>query len=252
MLKNTSFARIVFFSTLLGVASYAGSLAVFLLNSIGLDTTVREALFIAGARPGLFGIAYLLQGMAFLLWALVPISVGQRYREHAPGFSQLAAIAGSFGFIWRAVAEFAKAGSMEFLGQVYRTGDPTLQLFAEQLATWTQLWTFGAIWELVGNGFALGVFTAIAGLLFVAAGRSSLGGITTFVGSVIAISWIGTAVYYLLGLRAGLQWIGAPGYATLVIAPVWLAWIAWYVQRAPQDRVVPAAKSGEAVPEPAG
>ncbi len=251
MLKEARFTRIVFFTTLAGIAAYAGSLIVFLANNVRLDTTVNDALIVSGARPGVFGSAYLLQGLAFLLWALVPVSVSQRFREDAPGISQLTAIVGGFGFVWRALADLAKAGSMEFLGQVYRTGDASLQLFAEQLATWAQLWTFGAVWELLGNGIAFGIFTLLTGLLLLATDRRILGWTVFSFGVLIASSWIGTATFYVLGLRAGLQWIGAPGYVTLVIAPLWLGWLAWHVQQQPNTEIEITTQPSEAVPEPA-
>ena len=55
-------------------------------------------------------------------------------------------IAGGFGFAWRAMTDFARAGSIEYFGRLYASNDPTMRALAERLAAWTQLWTFGAVW----------------------------------------------------------------------------------------------------------
>ncbi|MBI5828003.1 MAG: hypothetical protein HZB20_00305, partial [Chloroflexi bacterium] len=182
-------------------------------------------------RPGLWGIGYLLQALAFLLWALVPVSVGLSYKTAAPGLSQLAMVVGGFGFAWRALADFARAGSMEFLGQLYTSSDPAARAVAEQLAAWAQLWTFGAVWEIAGNGLAFGVFLALAGLILVAARRRNLGWAVTFLGGLAAISLIGTAFYYVAGIRTALDIISLPGIIALAAAPLWLAWLAWMADR---------------------
>lgn len=231
MLSSLRFSRIAFVSSILAVAAYIAAYALWLSAGVTLSISIHASLVLAAQRPGLWGIGYLLQALAFLLWALVPVSVGQSYKAAAPGLSQLAMVVGGFGFAWRAVADFARAGSMEFLGQLYTSSDPAARAVAEQLAAWAQLWTFGAVWEIVGNGLAFGVFLALAGLILVAARRRNLGWVVTFLGGLAAISLIGTAFYYVAGIRTALDIISLPGIIALAAAPLWLAWLAWMADR---------------------
>ena len=231
MLSSLRFSRIVFIAAIAAAILYVASYALWLSAGVTLDTGTHAALELAAGRPGLWGIGYLLQAFAFLLWALVPIAVGQTYRSHAPGIAQFTMIVGGFGFAWRSLADFARAGSMEYLGQLYAANDPATRLFAEQMAKWAQLWTFGAEWEIVGNGLAFGVFAFCAGLLFVTAGRRTLGWAVALLGGLAAISLIGTAIYYVAGIRTAVDIISAPGLVALVTAPLWLAWFAWLADK---------------------
>lgn len=233
MLSSLRFSRIVFVASIVAAAAYVAAYALWLSAGATLSISVRASLQLAVERPGLWGIGYLLQAFAFLLWALVPVAVGQAFRSHAPGVSQLAAVVGVFGFAWRALADFARAGSMEYLGQLYAAGDPPLRAAAERAAAWAQLWTFGGVWEIFSNGLAFGVFAFLTGLLLVASKRRNLGWGVSLLGGLAAISLIGTAVYYVLGLRIALNVISLPGLAALAAAPLWLGWFAWLADRQP-------------------
>lgn len=227
MLASLKFTRIVFIASIVAALVYIAAYALWLSAGVTLSISTRAALQLAVARPGLWGIGYLLQAFAFLLWALVPVAVGQSFRNNAPGISQLAIVVGGFGFAWRALADFARAGSMEYLGQVYASNDPAVRAMAENFATWAQLWTFGAVWEIVGNGLAFGGFAFLVGLLLVTARRRNLGWTVALIGGLAAISLIGTGFYYISGIRTALNIISLPGIAALVTAPLWLAWFAW-------------------------
>ena len=231
MLSSLKFTRIVFIASIVAAVAYIASYTLWLTAGVTLSITTREALELAVARPGLWGIGYLLQAFAFLLWALVPVAVGQSYRANAPGIGQLAIIVGGFGFAWRALADFARAGSMEYLGQLYASNDPAVRVMTENFATWAQLWTFGAVWEIVGNGMALGAFPFLAGLLIVTSRRRNLGWAVALIGGLAAISLVGTAIYYVAGIRTALNIISLPGLVALATAPLWLAWFAWLADR---------------------
>jgi len=231
MLASLKFSRIVFIASVIAAIAYVASYTLWLSGGVTLSISTRAALQLAAERPGLWGIGFLLQAFAALLWALVPVAVGQHFRDRAPGLSQLAILVGSFGFAWRALADFARAGSMEYLGQLYATNDPTARAIAEQMAAWAQLWTFGGVWELMGNGLAFGGFAFLVGLLLVAARRRNLGWTIALIGGIAAISLIGTAIYYIAGIRTALNVISLPGLVALATAPLWLAWLAWMVDQ---------------------
>jgi hypothetical protein len=165
-----------------------------------------------------------------MLWALAPIAIGQKYRDSAPGLSQLTIIAGSFGFAWRTMTDFARAGSIEYFGHLYATNDPVTQALAERLTTWTQLWTFGAVWEYAGDSIAFGLFAFLVGLLIVST-HKNYGWIVTLCGGLAALSLIGTSVYYIAGIRTGLNIISIPGFIAIFTAPIWIAWFAWLADR---------------------
>ncbi|MEK7276424.1 MAG: hypothetical protein AAB427_03670, partial [Chloroflexota bacterium] len=83
----------------------------------------------------------------------------------------------------------------------------------------------------VGNGLAFGVFAFCVGLLIVTAGRRTLGWAVALLGGLAAISLIGTAIYYVAGIRTAVGIISAPGIVALATAPLWLAWFAWLADR---------------------
>jgi hypothetical protein len=165
------------------------------------------------------------------MWALVPQSMSQKYRNAAPGLSQFVGLVGGFGFAWRALTDFARAGSIEYLGQLYASTDPALKTLAEQIAAWSQLWTFGAVWEFMGNGLAFGVFPFVVGLMLVAAKRRNLGWAVALLGGLAGLSFIGSAIYYVAGIRTGLDFIVIPGLVAAGSAPFWLTWFAWLADR---------------------
>lgn len=235
MLTSLRFSRIVFISSLLAASAYIGGYVLWVSAGATLGMSVRASLELAVERPGLWGLGYLLQATAFLLWALVPVSVGQGYKNASPGIAQLSAVVGGFGFAWRALADFARAGSMEFLGRMYGAGDDASRLIAEQLANWSQLWTFGAAWEIFGNGLAFGAFAFLVGLLLVASGKRNLGWVVALLGGLATISLIGTAAYYVAGIRTALDVISLPGLVALFTAPLWLGWFAWLADRESGD-----------------
>ncbi len=105
MFSNLHFSRIVFFSSILAAISYITSYILWFNAGITLNISIKSTLELAAQRPGLWGIGYFLQATAFLLWALTPIEIGQKYRQSAPGLIQLTMIAGVFGFAWRAIRE---------------------------------------------------------------------------------------------------------------------------------------------------
>lgn len=198
---------------------------------VTLSISIRATLELAAQRPGLFGLGYLLQAFAFILWGLIPNGMGQKYKNIAPGLAQLVGAVGGFGFAWRALTDFARAGSIEYLGQLFASTDPALKTMAEQFAAWAQLWTFGAVWEFMGNGLAFGVFPFVVGLLLVAAHRRNLGWGVALIGGLSALSFIGSAIYYIAGIRTGLEYILIPGLVTLGASPLWLIWFAWMNDR---------------------
>jgi hypothetical protein len=230
MFSNLHFSRIVFFSSILAAIAYIASYILWFNSGITLNISIKSTLELAAQRPGLWGIGYFLQATAFLLWALTPIEIGQKYRNSAPGLSQLTLIAGSFGFAWRAMTDFARAGSIEYFGQLYASNDPTMRSLAERLAAWTQLWTFGAVWEIIGNSIAFGVFAFLVGLLIVSR-HKNYGWAVTLLGGLAALSLIGTSVYYIVGIRTGLNIISIPGFIAIFTAPLWIAWFAWLADR---------------------
>jgi hypothetical protein len=231
MLASLKFSRIVFVASIAASIAYIASYALWINAGVTLSISIHATLQMAAERPGLWGIGYLLQAVAFILWALAPVAIGNKFRATAPGLSQFVVVVGGFGFAWRALTDFARAGSMEYLGQMYASNDPLLRALAEQMAAWTQLWTFGAVWEFMGNGLAFGAFPFVVGLLFVAARKRNLGWGIALLGGLAAISFVGTAIYYLTGIRAGIDLILTPGIIALVTAPLWLAWFAWLADR---------------------
>ena len=231
MLASLRFSRIVFISALLAAAAFAASYGLWLSAGATLSISIRATLELAAARPGLWGIGYLLQAFAFSLWGLAPFSISNKFRNTAPGLSQFVVIVGGFGFAWRALTDFARAGSLEFLGQLYAANDPALKTLAEQMAAWTQLWTFGGVWELVGNGLAFGAFPFTVGLLLVAARRRNLGWAVALLGGFSTLSYFGSAIYYVAGIRTGLDVILIPGLLALATAPLWLIWFARLADR---------------------
>jgi hypothetical protein len=230
MFSNLHFSRIVFYASILAAIAYVGAYALWYSAGITLDISIKSTLALAAQRPGLWGIGYFLQATAFLLWALAPIEIGQKYRDSAPGLSQLTMIAGSFGFAWRAMTDFARAGSVEYFGQLYASNDAATRALAEQLTTWTQLWTFGAVWEIAGNSIAFGVFAFLMGLLLVSA-HKNYGWAIALLGGLAALSLMGTGVYYIAGIRTGLTIISIPGFAAIFTAPLWIAWFTWLADR---------------------
>jgi hypothetical protein len=237
MLASLKFSRIVFIAAIVAGVLYFASYTLWLSGGVTLSISTRAALQLAAERPGLWGLGFLLQAFACLLWALVPVAIGGHFRDRAPGLSQLTLLVGGFGFAWRALADFARAGSMEYLGQLYATNDPTARAIAEQMASWAQLWTFGGVWELVSNGLAFGGFAFLVGLLLAAARRRNLGWTIALLGGIAAISLIGTAIYYIAGIRTALNVISLPGLIALAAAPLWLAWFAWLADRPPTASV---------------
>lgn len=231
MLASLRFSRIVFLTSIAAAIAFTAAYILWFTAGVTLSISIRASLLIAAQRPGLWGIGYLLQAFAFILWGLVPVAIGQKYRNVAPGLSQLVVVVGGFGFAWRALTDFARAGSMEYLGQLYAADDSAIRALAEQMATWAQLWTFGAVWEFVGNGLALGAFPFVAGLLLVAARRQTLGWGIALAGGLAAISFVGSAIYYLAGIRTGLPLIIIPGLVSLATTPLWLTWLAWAADR---------------------
>lgn len=231
MLASLRFSRIVFIASITASIAYIASYVLWINAGVTLSISIRASLMLAAQRPGLWGIGYLLQAVAFILWALAPAAISHKFRAAAPGLSQVVVIVGGFGFAWRALTDFARAGSMEYLGQMWASNDPLLRALAEQMAAWTQLWTFGAVWEFMGNGLAFGAFPFVVGLLLVAAGQRYLGWGIALIGGLSAISFFGTAVYYISGIRAGIDVILTPGIVVLVAAPLWLAWFAWLADR---------------------
>ncbi len=227
MLASLRFSRIVFVAALLGSLSFIATYVLWFSAGATLSISIRATLELAAQRPGLWGIGYLLQAFAFILWVLVPFTISQKYRAVAPGLSQFAVIVGGFGFAWRALTDFARAGSIEYLGQLYTSTDPAIRTLAEQIAAWAQLWTFGAVWEFMGNGLAFGIFPFAIGLMLVAARRRTLGWIIALLGGLAGLSFIGSAVYYIAGIRTGLNLILIPGFVGLMTAPLWLIWFAW-------------------------
>ena len=227
MLASLRFSRIVLIASIVASIIFITSYALWLSAGATLNISIKAALELAARRPGLWGIGYFLQAFAFLLWALVPVAVSQKFRTSAPGLSQLTLIIGGFGFAWRALAEFARAGSMEYLGQLYAVNDPASQVFAQQMAAWSQLWTFGAVWEIVGNGLAFGAFVFLVGLMLVASHRKNIGWAVALLGGFAALSLIGTAIYYIAGIRTLLNIISLPGLVAIFTAPLWLVALAW-------------------------
>jgi hypothetical protein len=163
MLASLRFSRIVLVAAILAALTYLATFVLWFSAGATLSITVRATLELATQRPGLWGLGYILQAFAFILWILVPFSISQKYRAAAPGISQLAVIMGGFGFAWRALTDFARAGSIEYLGQLYASSDPAMRIMAEQMASWTQLWTFGAVWEFMGNAPWAGYWPCSAG-----------------------------------------------------------------------------------------
>ena len=231
MLASLRFSRIVLVSSIAAAIAFIATYALWFSAGATLSISIRATLELAAQRPGLWGIGYLLQAFAFVLWGLAPFAIGQKYRETAPGLSQFVVIVGGFGFAWRALTDFARAGSVEYLGQLYTASDPMLKTLAEQMAAWSQLWTFGAVWEFMGNGLAFGAFPFVVGLLLVAARRRHLGWGVALLGGLATLSFVGAAIYYIAGIRAGLDLIIAPGLIALGSAPLWLAWFAWLADR---------------------
>jgi hypothetical protein len=231
MLASLRFSRIVLVAATLAALTYLATFVLWFSAGATLSITVRATLELATQRPGLWGIGYILQAFAFILWILVPFSISQKYRAAAPGISQLAVIVGGFGFAWRALTDFARAGSIEYLGQLYASSDPAMRIMAEQMASWTQLWTFGAVWEFMGNGIAFGIFPFTIGLILVAARQRTLGWILALLGGLAGLSFIGGAVYYVAGIRTGLNIILVPGFLALATGPLWLLWFAWLGDR---------------------
>src|SRR3990172_31589 len=70
MLSSLRFSRIVFIASLVAAILYIASYVLWLSAGVTLDTSTHAALELAAGRPGLWGIGYLLQAFAFLLWAL--------------------------------------------------------------------------------------------------------------------------------------------------------------------------------------
>jgi hypothetical protein len=241
MLASLRYSRIVLIAAILAALSFAGTYVLWFTSGVTLSISIRATLEMAAQRPGLFGLGYLMQALAFILWGLLPGAISQKYRPAAPGLAQLVSVVGGFGFAWRALTDFARAGSIEYLGQLFASADPALKTLAEQMAAWAQLWTFGAVWEFMGNGLALGIFPFVVGLLLVAARRRTLGWIVTLLGGLAALSFVGSAVYYVAGIRTGLDLVVLPGLATLGAAPFWLAWFAWLCDRGPAPAVEAAA-----------
>ncbi len=231
MLASLRFSRIVFLASLAAAASFTAAYILWFTAGVTLSISIRASLLLATQRPGLWGIGYLLQAFAFILWGLAPVAIGQKFRSLAPGLSQLVVIVGGFGFAWRALTDFARAGSMEYLGQLYTASDPAIRTLAEQMAAWAQLWTFGAVWEFVGNGLAFGAFPFVVGLLLVAARRRTLGWSIALLGGLSALSFVGSAIYYLAGIHAGLPVIVVPGLVALATSPLWITWFTWLADR---------------------
>jgi hypothetical protein len=231
MLASLRFSRIVLVAAILAALSFLATYVLWFSAGATLSITIRATLELATQRPGLWGLGYILQAFAFIFWILIPFSVSQKYSTAAPALSQLAVIVGGFGFAWRALTDFARAGSVEYLGQMYASSDPAIRTIAEQMASWTQLWTFGAVWEFVGNGIAFGVFPFLVGLILVAAKQRNLGWVVALLGGLGGLSFIGGAVYYIAGIRTGLNIILVPGFIALAAAPLWLAWFAWMGDR---------------------
>ena len=235
MLASLRFSRIVLIAAVLAALSFLGTYALWLSAGVTLSISIPATLELAAQRPGLFGLGYLLQAFAFILWGLLPSAISQKYRSAAPGLAQLVGIVGGFGFAWRALTDFARAGSIEYLGQLFASTDPALKTLAEQMAAWSQLWTFGAVWEFMGNGLAFGAFPFIVGLLLVAAHWRNRGWAVALAGGLAALSFVGSAIYYVAGIRTGLDMIVIPGLAALGTAPLWLAWFAWLADREPRE-----------------
>lgn len=231
MLASLRYSRIALIASIFAALSFLSAYALWFSAGVTLSISIRATLELATQRPGLFGIGYLLQAVAFILWALVPQSMGQKYRHAAPGLSQFVGLVGGFGFAWRALTDFARAGSIEYLGQLYAATDPALKTLAEQIAAWAQLWTFGAVWEFMGNGLAFGVFPFVVGLMLVAAKRRNLGWAIALLGGLAALSFIGSAIYYVAGIRIGLNFIVIPGLIAAGTSPLWLVWFAWLADR---------------------
>ncbi|MBM4422936.1 MAG: hypothetical protein FJ030_06025 [Chloroflexi bacterium] len=231
MLSSLRFSRIVFIASFAAAATNIASYALWINAGVTLSISIRASLMLAADHPGLWGVGYLLQAFAFILWALIPFAIGNKFRGLAPGLSQLVVVVGGFGFAWRALTDFARAGSIEYLGQMYASNDPLLRALAEQMAAWTQLWTFGAVWEFMGNGLAFGAFPLIVGLLFVAARKRALGWTVALLGGLSMLSFVGTAFYYISGIRSGIDLILTPGIVAIAAAPLWLALFAWLADR---------------------
>lgn len=230
-LATIRFSQLALVAAIIALLLYYGAFAILFANGVTVNISLQAALELASRFRGLFGLSYLMQGLAFLLWALVAVAWGQVFRRYAPGVALLAAVVGAAGFVWRALSDLARAGSMEYLGQLYGVENSTGQLFAEFMGAWTQLWTFGAIWELLSNALALGAFLCLAGLLLVAGQARVLGWIMTFLGGVVGLSFLASAVYYILGVSAGLLYISAPGTAAVAIGPLVLVLLAWLADR---------------------
>ncbi len=235
MLASLRFSRIVFVASILAAIAFIATFILWASAGATLDIRIRDTLQLAAQRPGLWGIGYLLHACAFILWGLIPVAVGQRFHNTAPGLGQLVMIVGGFGFGWRALTDFARAGSIEYLGQLYAANDPALKTLAEQMAMWTQLYTFGGVWELLGNGLAFGAFPFLVGLLLVAAHRRTLGWGVALLGGLVALSFIGSAIYYVAGIRIALGFIITPGIIAFASAPLWLIGFAWLADR---DQVI--------------
>lgn len=231
MLASLRYSRIVLVAAILAALCFVATYALWFSAGVTLSISIRATLELAAQRPGLFGLGYLLQAFAFILWGLIPSGMSQKYKTVAPGLAQLVGAVGGFGFAWRALTDFARAGSIEYLGQLFASSDPALKTMAEQFAAWAQLWTFGAVWEFIGNGLAFGIFPFVVGLLLVAAHRRNLGWVVALVGGLSALSFVGSAIYYVAGIRTGIEYILIPGLVTLGAAPLWLAWFAWMNDR---------------------
>lgn len=236
--KTLRFSQIALILALPAGLAYYAAFLLLMVNGIGIGTTISEALSVASEHPGIFGLAYLLQGLSFLVWALIPVAFARKFQEYAPGVAPLVTLAGGFGFVWRALSDLAKAGSMEYLGQVYAMGDLNDRIFVAHFANWTQLWTFGALWEFLSNGLALGIFPLLAGLLFAVAQqdaqdwRPKLGWGITIGGGVVTLSLLGTTFFYVTGVANIISRLTAlPSALVLGLAPVVLGGLAWLSDR---------------------
>jgi hypothetical protein len=201
--RDVSLSQVAWFGSLVGGAAFYGSLGLFVAGGF-LTKGNLPAIEWFSSNPDLFRLAYLLQALAFMAWIAVPIAIWDRFRHQFFGWSTLSAVAGILGWFWRSQVDFAKAGSVGFLAEIFRSQGETDRIFASNLNEWAQMAVFGGVWELASNALAYGVWVLLVGITFLGAGHRKIG--------VCAIC-LGILDTVLLG---GLGFFIAPVYLILV------------------------------------
>jgi len=225
-MNDCAWSRLSWIAAWTGSAFYAAGLLLFVRAGAGGGSLVARA----AAHPGWWGIAYLLHGVADLLWCLVPLAVWDRMRRSVPNLALLSALAGVAGFFWMAQLALARSGGLAFLGALYSSGSPAQQGLAAQLAQWQQFWVFGGSWEVVADILVFGAWLGLSGGMIARLLQEAGGKILVMVALIATISLFAGLVLRLslrLSYRPVAASISFPGSVIALVAPLWLLWVAW-------------------------